>query len=164
MASISALNMIVEGPSGPVVIERLATLLTGEDENDMWYIYGEAVIDHLLQTARANEIDVYSDSLGLSPSEVRRELSLGPTPPIFITNEPPLKVINLDDYVLLPDGRVRDLPSGTSPVPPLRLLITSSDLSPGDADRIERLLQVYPEIQVDSLEATKMALSRARRV
>src|SRR6185437_15352001 len=118
------------------------------------YVYGEAVIDHLLQTSRANEIDVYSDSLGLSTSEVRRELSLGPTPPIFITNEPPPSAINLDGYVLLPDGRVRDLPSGVSPAQPLRLLITSSYLSPRDADRIERILQVYPEIQVDNLEAT----------
>ena len=164
MAAVSMLNMIAEAPSGLVVVERMATLLTGEDVNDMWYVYGEAVIDRLLQTARANEIEVYSDSLGLSPSEVREELSLGLTPPIFITNEPPPKVINLDDYILLPDGRVRDISSGTSPVPPLRLLVTSSYLSLGDADRIERLLKVYPEIKVDNLEATKMALSRARRM
>lgn len=115
----------------------------------MWYVYGETAIDCILHTKRADEVAVYSDSLGLSPSDVRTKLGLEGLPQVVISNEAPRRVINLDSYVLLPDGEVRDIDSGVPPILPLRLLITSSDLRTSDIERIERITKTYPEILTD---------------
>jgi hypothetical protein len=124
----------------------------------MWYVFGDAVIDRILGTSRAAEISVYSDVLPLSPGEVRRALGIPLTPPVFITNDPPVPVTNLDCYVLYPNGDIREPGSDTIEPPqlPLRLRIQSSQLAPSDVMRLDRVIRSYPEVMVDESEVKKV--------
>lgn len=126
---------------------------------DMWYVYGDAVLDRLLGTNRAREISVYSDTLMLSPSEVRTVLGVGPKPPVYITNDPPTPITNLDRYALLPTGEITELGSETQGPPPLplRLYIQLSDWRRNDVVRLTQLMRDYPEILVGEADAEQLA-------
>lgn len=130
-----------------------------------WYIYGEFVLDKMLDVARCEDVEVYWS--GLTPpssDEVRRELGVPQAMGYSATNTEPKRTTNLDDLVLLPTGEFFDLAAEDTILPlspPIPLKMRTFELSAEDMLRINRLAAAYPEVEIDELLSNRMAASLA---
>lgn len=130
-----------------------------------WYVYGEFVLDKMLNVARCEDVDVYwSGSTPPSSDEVRQKLSVPHAMGFNATNEPPARTTNLDNLVLVPSGELFDLVTEdtASPLaPPMPIELLTFELTARDTLRINRIIKSYPEVEVDELLSARIAANLA---
>jgi len=115
---------------------------------DSWYVYGEFVIDQILDTRRAETVNVYAPAAPPSPRTVRMSLNIPRSLTIEITTIKPQAVCTLDEIVLMPNGELYDLGTHSGHVGnSLVLEVLTYNLSADDVLRLYRLYLDFPEIE-----------------
>jgi hypothetical protein len=115
-----------------------------------WYAYGDAVLDAICGTVRADHMTVATPATGLTGADVRRALKRELN--VVISSAPHRVMCTVDAIVLTPDGRFFDLLTGDyilRPEWPLRLMPLTPSLTARDALRLRYVIDTYPELQVD---------------
>jgi hypothetical protein len=117
-----------------------------------WYAYGDAVLDAISRTVRAESINVATPAASPTPAEVRRALKSPIQLNVVVSPAPHRIVCSLDAIVLTPDRRFFDLLTGHhihEPQWPLRVTPFTPDLAARDALRLKYVIDAYPELKVD---------------
>ena len=118
----------------------------------MWYIYGDAVLDRILDVRVAERLSVFLPNLSRPEAgEVHAAAGIADRLPIDFVFLAPVLAFHLDRAVIQPDGRLTDVVTGGDPDCCESVSILKPNLADQELLRLNSWLNRYPMLKVDPL-------------